>query len=100
MGHPLDCFLFGKEHRRYFGVPTGKLLGVTAFELLALGCFGMIDVLNWWPTIFRPFHHPAISIGVILGSLFLLSWALIKGSRVPENSPPQSDRSRPTASPD
>jgi hypothetical protein len=32
--------------------------------------------------------------------LFLLSWALIKGSRVPESSPPQSDRSRPTASPD
>jgi hypothetical protein len=96
----LFCFLFSKEHRRYLGVPTSKLLGLTAFELLALCCFGIIDTLNWWPTIFRPFNHPAISVGIILGSLFLLSWALIKGSRVPESSPAQSDRSSPTAFPD
>src|SRR5438309_11971589 len=100
MWHPLHCFLFGKEHRRYLGVPTSKLLGLTAFELLVLGCFGIIDALNWWPTIFRPFNHPAISVGIILGSLFLLSWALIKSSRVPESSPAQSDRSNPTAFPD
>lgn len=89
----LFCFMFSKEHLQYLALPTRKLLGLAAFELLALGCFGIIDALNWWPTIFRPFNHPAISVGVILGSLFLLSWALIKGSRDPESSLAQSDRS-------
>jgi len=82
------CFMFSKDHRRHLALPTRKLLGLAAFELLALGCFGIIDALNWWPTIFRPFHHPALSIGVILGSLILLSWAVTKGSRDPENSWP------------
>jgi hypothetical protein len=84
------CFLFSKEHRRLLALPTRKLLGLAAFELLALGCFGIIDALKWWPTIFRPFNHPAISMGVILGSLFLLSWVLIKGSTDPESGAAQS----------
>lgn len=84
------CFMFSKEHRRFLALPTRKLLGLAAFELLAMGCFGIIDALNWWPAIFRPFNHPAISVGVILGSLFLLSWVLIKGSRDPESRPAQS----------
>jgi hypothetical protein len=78
------CFMFSKDHRRHLALPTRKLLGLAAFELLALGCFGIIDALNWWPSLFRPFHHPATSIGVILGTLILLSWAVTKGSRDPE----------------
>jgi len=84
------CFMFSKERRLLLALPTRKLLGLAAFELNALGCFGIIDALNWWPTIFRPFNHPAISVGVILGSLFLLSWAQIKDSRDPESSPAPS----------
>lgn len=84
------CFMFSKERRILLALPTRKRLGLAAFELVALGCFGIIDALNWWPTIFRPFNHPAISSGVILGSLFLLSWALIRGSRERESSPAQS----------
>ncbi|MGH9633399.1 MAG: hypothetical protein ACRD72_01055 [Candidatus Angelobacter sp.] len=87
------CFMFSEEHRRLLALPTRKLLGLTAFELLTMGCFGIIDALNWWPAIFRPFNHPAISVGVILGSLFLLSWVLIKRSRVPQSGAAQSGRS-------
>jgi hypothetical protein len=92
------CFMFSKEHRRHLALPTRKLLGLAAFELLALGGFGIIDALNWWPTIFRPFHHPAIAIGIILGSLILLSWAVTKGSRDPGSSPAQSGRSTVSSS--
>ena len=40
------CFMFSKEYRRHLVLPTRKLLGLTACELLALGSFGIIDALK------------------------------------------------------
>ncbi|HEX8926846.1 MAG TPA: hypothetical protein VF786_13695, partial [Terriglobales bacterium] len=81
-------FMFDKRDTRFrewLHEPTGKSLRV-AYGLLFLGgCLGLLDALDLYPVILRPFAfglgHPAVSIGLIVAVLVMFGWASITATR-------------------